>query len=385
MGDAEDVFEGPAVELPEPMERSRALYRPESEVQPPVRHARGYAPFVAFCREQDVDAAQLGTDPARLVEFLHSSGGRIANDSALEAAAGMFAGNVLASLRPDAQWRTFEGSSPTVGNDDLQFEIEGLPTRIRDADAEWLQGFISVIQEWESEEAEVLPAMQLQPVPPAPGQPPYIRPALPVQEFSSPDGQPTPYGSRWGDEGPPAEAYTMDSNTERFAGLHTVARALIEHLCEVYDVDVDPDPERVPDLLVHSDEVREAVRLRPRDPGAAVLTFGLTSYPGVVVHAGLLHEFIFPSCGCDACDETAESEADRLERLVLAVAAGGYGERYPVGRRGWSEYALTAADGSWEEGGRGEPDAVAGIRLRDAELKLQEVPEGWRPWPLRTS
>lgn len=54
--DAEDVFEGPAVELPEPIQRSRALYRRESVVQPPVRHARGYTPFVAFCREQDVDA-----------------------------------------------------------------------------------------------------------------------------------------------------------------------------------------------------------------------------------------------------------------------------------------------------------------------------------------
>lgn len=87
-----------------------------------------------------------------MVEFLHSSGARIANDSALEAAAGVSVGNVLAGLRLDAQWRTFEGSSPTVGNDDLQFETEGLPGRIRDADAEWLQDFISVIQESESEE-----------------------------------------------------------------------------------------------------------------------------------------------------------------------------------------------------------------------------------------
>ncbi|WP_395858141.1 DUF6226 family protein [Arthrobacter oryzae] len=49
-----------------------------------------------------------------------------------------------------------------------------------------------------------------------------------------------------------------------------------------------------------------------------------------------------------------ETAADRMEMLVLAVAAGGISERYPVGSRRWSEYALTAVDGSGSESGRGE-------------------------------
>ena len=37
--------------------------------------------------------------------------------------------------------------------------------------------------------------------------------------------------------------------TERFAGLHAVARALIGYLSAVYDVDVDRDPAWAADLL----------------------------------------------------------------------------------------------------------------------------------------
>ncbi len=103
------------------------------------------------------------------------------------------------------------------------------------------------------------------------------------------------------------------------------------------------------------------------------------------MHAGVLHDFPFPVCGCDACDETVETTADRLEMLVLTVAAGGYSERYPVGRKRWSEYALTAFDGSGSESGKGEPGPFTAARLHDAEVRLREVAGGWRPWPLHRS
>lgn len=109
----------------------------------------------------------------------------------------------------------------------------------------------------------------------------------------------------------------------------------------------------------------------------------LTGYPGVLIHAGALHDFPFPVCGCDACDETAETAADRMEMLVLTVAAGGYSERYPVGSRRWSEYELTAVDGSRSESGSGEPGPVDAARLSEAEVRLREVSGGWRPWPVR--
>jgi hypothetical protein len=175
----------------------------------------------------------------------------------------------------------------------------------------------------------------------------------------------------------------VDSHPERFAGLHTVALALIRHLSAAYDVDVDTDPDHARELLGVTRNVVRAVRVTPRHRGAARLTFVLTAYPGVMIHAGVLHDFAYPACGCDACDETAETAADRMERLVLAVAAGGYSERYPVGRRRWCEYVLTAVDGSGYESGRGEPGPVAAARLREAEIRLRDVAGGWSPWPRR--
>lgn len=99
----------------------------------------------------------------------------------------------------------------------------------------------------------------------------------------------------------------------------------------------------------------------------------------------MLHDFPVPVCGCDACDETAGTTADRLELLVLSVAAGGDSERYPVGSLRWREYALTAFDGSGSESGRGEVGPVAAARLHDAEIRLRDVAGGWSPWPLRGS
>ena len=186
-------------------------------------------------------------------------------------------------------------------------------------------------------------------------------------------------------DGPDPASYSPDSHPEHFAGLHVVARALIEHLTAVYDVDVQDDPVHAGELLVQGPGVLQAVKIIPRDPGSAALTIVLTVYPGVMVHAGVLHDFPFPVCGCDACDETVETTADRLELLVLSVAAGGYRERYPVGRKRWSEYTLAAFDGSGSESGQGEPPPASSARLHDAEIRLRDVAGGWSPWPLRRS
>ncbi|AOT05496.1 hypothetical protein ASPU41_10585 [Arthrobacter sp. U41] len=208
---------------------------------------------------------------------------------------------------------------------------------------------------------------------------------MPTETYYNSDGEPIPYGRHWGAGAPDPDSYSVDSHPERFAGLHVVARALIDHLTAVYDVDVQDDPVHAGELLMQGPGVLQAVKISPRDPGAAALTFVLTGYPGVMVHAGVLHDFAFPVCGCDACDETMETTADRLELLALSVAAGGYSERYPVGHKRWSEYALAAFDGSGSEGGQGEPPPASAERLRDAENRLREVAGGWRPWPLRRS
>lgn len=208
----------------------------------------------------------------------------------------------------------------------------------------------------------------------------YVRPSLPEATHHSGDGVLIPYGRRWGEDGPSPDSYSVETHLDRFAGLHVVARALINHLSVAYNVDVEDSPTSV-DLLRQPDGVAESVRVTPRRPGAAPLTFVFTRYPAVIVHAGSIHDFVFPACGCDACDETAESAADRLEMLVLAVAAGGYSERYPVGWRRWVEYALKAADGSGSESGQDDPGPIPADRLRDVKIRLRAVPAAWLPWP----
>lgn len=383
MGTAGEMFEGQPTGLPVPMPRGVALYRQEAGPPAVVRHVGGYVPFVDFCAGHGVRAEELAADPERLIWFLRASGAELESDSTLSAAAAIFAGNAIARLRPDARWTAYEGASATVGNREKQFDIDRLFEGLRGADDEAVRRLIAVLSDWAREEPDSSPAMRPVPVPPPAGAARYVRPDLPASTYYSAVGEPLRYGRRWGAGGPDPDSYGVDSHPERFAGLHDVARALINHLSAVYDVDVDEDPVHAGELLREARDVLQAVKVTPRSSSAAPLTFVLTGYPGVMVHAGVLHDFPFPVCGCDACDETVETTADRLERLVLAVAAGGYSERYPVGSRRWSEYAVTAVDGSGAESGRGEPGPVDPSRLHAAEIRLRDVPGGWSPWPLR--
>ncbi|WP_144672849.1 DUF6226 family protein [Arthrobacter sp. U41] len=345
----------------------------------------GYAPFVEFCAAHGARADELAADPERLIWFLRTVGSQLAEDARLSAAAAVFAGNTIARLRPDAQWTAYEGAPPTVGNREKGIEVDRLLEGLRSADDAEVRGLVSMLLDWAGDELDAPTALPPRPAPPAAGQPRYVRPDLPTETYYSHAGEPIPYGRQWGADGPDPDSYSVDSHPERFAGLHLVARALIDHLTAVYDVDVQDDPVHAGELLMEGKGVLRAVKVTPRDPEEAPLTFVLTGYPGVMVHAGVLHDFPFPVCGCDACDETAETVADRLEMLVLTVAAGGYSERYPVGRKRWSEYALAAFDGSGSESGQGEPACVNAARLHDAEVRLREVTGAWKPWPLRRS
>lgn len=383
MGSREDLFDGPAAGLPEPISRGGALYAEGAGREARVRHVAGYSAFVGFCADHDVRAEELAADPARLMWFLRTCAAEIASDPIVSAAAAVFTGNTIARLRPDAEWTAYEGGSPLVGNRQTKFEISRLLEGLSSADDDSVRGLVAKLADW-ARETEDPPAVRPVPVPPAAGQPRYVRPPLPTTTYYSPEGAPIPYGRQWGADGPAPYSYSVDSHPERFAGLHAVALALIDHLSAVYDVDADNDPRHAAELLMGAPEALQAIRVTPRSSGAAPLTFVLTGYPGVLIHAGLLHDFPFPVCGCNACDETAEKVADRMEMLVLTVAAGGYSERYPVGSRRWSEYALTAVDGSGSESRSGEPARVDAVRLQEAEIRLREVAGGWRPWPLRS-
>jgi Family of unknown function (DUF6226) len=210
----------------------------------------------------------------------------------------------------------------------------------------------------------------------------YVRPAIQEQIFRDADGAVIEYGHRWGIEGPPTDTYSVDSHPERFAPLHLIADALIDYLKRTYQVAVSDDPRFVQDLRHPLNDAVRAVRLVPAAADAAEITFVFTAYPGVVVHAGLLHDFVYPMCGCDACDETWQVVADELESIVQIVASGGYREEVRrIGQQTRIACDLRATDGShnsssWVEAG-------PGADILDAAARLNELPGGWAPWPPR--
>lgn len=233
--------------------------------------------------------------------------------------------------------------------------------------------------------------------------PAYVRPPIPRQVFHDADGRPFEYGERWaGLEGPPEDAYSVDSHPERFAPVVDVADALVAHLVATYDVTVETADLRGLDTAAHTaDEpahpllagirhlaqpVERVVRLTPATDDAAPLTVVITGYPGVQVHVGVLHVDAFPVCGCDACDEPADFAAERLEDLVLGTAGGTIsesvsGSRYGLGET-WVGFALTGRDGR-EEGGHGQ-EKLPAETVREARERLAALPDGrWSPWPAR--
>ena len=92
----------------------------------------------------------------------------------------------------------------------------------------------------------------------------YTRPSIDTPVFRDVGGQVIDYGNRWSGS-PPEDTYSVDTHPERFAPVHTVADALIDHLRDTYDVVVEEGEEMAADLLhpAFHDVVR-AVRIRPR-------------------------------------------------------------------------------------------------------------------------
>jgi hypothetical protein len=206
----------------------------------------------------------------------------------------------------------------------------------------------------------------------------YVRPSIDAPVFRDAGGHVIDYGNRWVGL-PPEDSYSVDTHPERFAPIHTVAEALIAHLRDTYDVELVESVDTAGDLLHPAPEVVRAVRVRPYDPACAALTFVFTAYPGIFLHAGLLHDFHYPFCGCDACDSTWEAEADELERHVLAVITGHYREAIHRGLRPWAEYALTYPDGA--SSGGYPTRGIFAERVKAATALLGRRFDAWDPWP----
>ncbi|WP_298590751.1 DUF6226 family protein [uncultured Kocuria sp.] len=382
MEPAEDVFTGPPMAPPPPMARRTSDFLPVEEI-PTIRHAAGYSPFLAFCTQHQADPHHLASDLPALVAFLRTHAGQFQQDPGLLRAAAVFTGNTVATLRPNAQWQPGIDDEFAVGTEDASFELTRLLQHLPLASADQIELFLDEVQGWRHWE----------PLPPPPPLPPathasgalYTRPPLPQQIFTTPEGQPIPYGHRWDEDPPPEEAYSRITHPERFAALHQIAQALIDHLRATYDITVTEAPASLQDLLWAPDDNIYAIRLTPNRADAAPLTIVSTTEPAVIVHAGAWCELAFPDCACDACDETAEGQAKELEQFVLAVAAGTFRERYPLGRQAAYEYAWAAPDGSSETASTSDPPTGSPTHRQDTQHRLAALPHGWKSWPPRTT
>lgn len=238
----------------------------------------------------------------------------------------------------------------------------------------------------------------------------YARPQIEDVEYRDASGQVINFGNRWasrGAAGPPEDSYSVDEHTDRFAALHVIAEALISHLIEMYDVIVEDTIDVVADLPYgpRADETVRAVRLTPRDQTCAPLTLALTTYPSVHLHAGVLFSTSYPSCDCNACDETWQAAADELEWQVFAITGGGLSEAVSEPRRPkWSfsfrgglvqgmgqtvSHRLQAIDGSTGVSGESRADAVPPALLASAQSTLAALAsatrgENWQPWRMTT-
>jgi hypothetical protein len=87
----------------------------------------------------------------------------------------------------------------------------------------------------------------------------------------------------------------------------------------------------------------------------------------------------FPTCGCDACDETAEGELQRLTNVMDDVAGGRFREsiRIPLfgdAKQQWKLWSSSHGMGGGERITRARARAL----VSGGRRKLD-----WSPWPLR--
>lgn len=193
-------------------------------------------------------------------------------------------------------------------------------------------------------------------------------------------------GDRWGDQGPPAEAYSRVTNPERFAPLHEIALELLQILERKFDVDrvegYDLDPYLETAIVA---VVRPTIKLTPRRTNRAAITIAFSTFPGLNVRFGRWFTRPFPICGCDACDESVEDESDSLHWLAECVIAGQFIEEIRIQEPGSASMHIEiwSKDGSRQSGGFGSKmdwEEAKEILGHDQKAVFQ-----WEPWPKRIS
>jgi hypothetical protein len=185
---------------------------------------------------------------------------------------------------------------------------------------------------------------------------------------------------RWGAEGQPLEAYSRVTNPERFACLRDSAAEWLDRLEREFETKRREAYGLDPELEHDCNLSRPSVALLPRDMGAAPLIIAFSDFPGLRVRFGRWYIVAFPTCGCDACDETAETEAERLGLLIEDMTAGRFREVIRVRADGtaWKESEFWSTDGRCAE-----ELCLDQTRTRKLLDEGDRLSYEWAPWPRR--
>ena len=179
-------------------------------------------------------------------------------------------------------------------------------------------------------------------------------------------------------------AYSRVTNPERFLPLHTAMLETVGRLERDFEVERTEGYGLDEELARGVDLVRPDVKLVPADPDAAPITVVFTAFPGLYIRFGRWYTEPFPSCGCDACDESAEGEIERLNEMVDDVTAGRFREtiRAPfisyMGS-GWQE-AEFWSPGERRSRSKTRLDGVSARKMSGGRRRLEL---NWQPWPRR--
>ena len=145
-------------------------------------------------------------------------------------------------------------------------------------------------------------------------------------------------------------AYSRVTNPERFRPLHTAVLAVIDRLESDFEVERVEGFSFDEKLTRGLELAREDVRLTPKDPDAAPVLVVFTAFPGLRIRFGRWYIEPFPGCGCDACDESAEGEIERLNDIIDDVTAGRFREAIEIplfsfSGAGWVHTRFWSPDG----------------------------------------
>ena len=121
--------------------------------------------------------------------------------------------------------------------------------------------------------------------------------------------------------------------------------------------------------------------LTPLRTAEAPIAIAFTTFPSLLVRCGRWFVDGFPSCGCDACADTAEGEGERLNALLGDVVAGRFREELVIPFFGRTTLRWAFGDASC--GHRRE--SYAAFTRKEARM-LRDAPSGkvpWQPWSRR--